>query len=150
MANAMTQNKHHLWVQPDGKSTALDMLSYERYSAGDMTVPFAGRELVPGRNIYGDPVIRKVRKTPVGSLVTRSFDWEAIDRPEFFDKIARLGQDFGVWEFFTPCGRLNNLSNATWLDYVGGSGITSMTRGASSSRDGSANETTKSVDTSAT
>src|SRR4030067_73049 len=108
MTTENTQNLISVWLQPDGKGNALELLSIDRHGAGDKTIPRSGRDLVSGRDAYGNPRIKKTVKTPPGGLITFNIEWTKVATPEFLETVARCNAEVGLWEFFMPCGRLDN------------------------------------------
>jgi len=146
MATVVTQNNVALYLQPDGKGTALDLASVDRHGAGDKTIPRAGRDLVSGRDVYGNPRIKDTVKTPPGGLITLNVEWEKITTPEFLETTARCGEEFGLWEFFMECGRLDNLSGWGRLDFYGGLGVTQNVQGAAPTIAGEGNRVVNNVD----
>lgn len=148
MANVIQQNRISLWVQPDGKGNELDLLDVPRYGAGDKTIPFAGRELVAGRDVYGNPKVKDIIKTAPGGLITLNVEWDKLDVVQYLEKIARCGTDFGLWEFWMRCGTVDNLGNWGRLDYYGNLGVTQIVQGAGPTRDGAGANVANNVDTS--
>jgi hypothetical protein len=148
MTTEITQNLISLWLQPDGKGNALELLSIDRHGAGDKTIPRSGRDLVSGRDAYGNPRIKKTVKTPPGGLITFNLEWTKVATPEFLETVARCNAEFGLWEFFIPCGRLDNPSLYGRLDYYGGLGVTQQVNGAGPVRDGTGADVVNNVDVS--
>jgi len=146
MATEITQDKVGLWLQPDGLGTSLDLVSIDRHGAGDKTIPRSGRDLVAGRDAYGNPRVKKTVKTAPGGLITINVDWTKITTPEFLELVGRCNTDFGLWEFFMECGRLDNLSGYGRLDYYGGLGVTQQVNGAGPSRDATGVDVVNNVD----
>jgi len=146
MATEITQEKVGLWLQPDGKGNSLELVSIDRHGAGDKTIPRSGRDLVSGRDAYGNPRIKKTVKTPPGGLLTLNVEFTKITTPEFLETVGRCNTDFGLWEFFMNCGRLDNLSGWGRLDYYGGLGVTQQVNGAGPARDGTGADVVNNVD----
>ncbi len=146
MTTEITQNNVSIWLQPDGKGNALELVSIDRHGVGDKTIPRSGRDLVSGRDAYGNPRIKKTVKTPPGGLITMNVEWTKITTIEFLEMVARCNAEFGLWEFAIPCGRLDNPSLYGRLDYYGGLGVTQQVNGAAPSRDGSGVDVVNNVD----
>lgn len=144
----INQNTVIFYAQPDGRSTALDPLSVSNHGVGDKTIPRAGREIVPGRNVYGQPIIKTVRQAAVSGLLSMNIEWEKHTTPPFLEKMSRRGSNFGLWEFAITCGRLDNLSLWDRLDFWGNLGITQEVQGGGPSRDGAGTEVVNNVDAS--
>jgi len=146
MATEITQDKVGIWLQPDGKGNSLDIVSIDRHGVGDKTIPRSGRDLVSGRDAYGNPRIKKYVKTAPGGLLTMNVEWTKITTPEFLETIGRCNTEFGLWEFFMDCGRLDNLSGWGRLDYYGGLGVTQQVNGAAPSREATGADVVNNVD----
>src|SRR4030067_1534136 len=136
MVKEITQNLVSTWLQPDGKGTARGIMSIDRHGVGDKTIPRSGRDRVSGRDAYGNPRIKKTVKTPPGGLITMNVEWTKIATIEFLETVARCNAEFGLWEFFISCGRLDNPALYNRLDYYGGLGVTQQVNGAAPARDG--------------
>ena len=148
MTKEITQNLVSTWLQPDGKGTALGIMSIDRHGVGDKTIPRSGRDLVSGRDAYGNPRIKKTIKTPPGGLVAFNIEWAKIATIEFLETVARCNNEFGLWEFFISCGRLDNPSLYNRLDYYGGLAVTQQVNGAAPARDGTGADVVNNVDVS--
>lgn len=147
MATEMVQNQVALYIQPDGKGTTLSLASVSRHGMGDLTIPYSGRDPVPGRDEYGNPIIKDFVKTVPGGLLTANIEWHKITTPEYLEQVADCGDEFGLWKFYIKCGAvLTNLAQWQRLDYIGGLGVTQLVDGAGPALDGSGNRIVNNVD----
>ncbi len=144
----INQNTVIVYAQPNGRGTALSPLSIANHGIGDKTIPRAGREVVPGRNVYGAPIIKSVRQAAVSSLITLNVEWEKHTVPSFLENMSRQGKGFALWEFAITCGRLDNLSLWDRLDLWSNLQITQEVQGGAPSRDGAGTEVVNNVDAS--
>jgi hypothetical protein len=140
MSKIVTADRLVLMVQKDGKGTELDPLSIARHGMSekvDATKP--GRGVTYGRDVHGRYTPKVVFKEAPTGLNTGTIEFEQTADIDFLEEMAEREDEFGIWEFYNPCLRLDNVNG--WLrggrlDYLGRVTITGgITRGAGPNRE---------------
>ena len=139
----ITQDKVVLMNQPLGKpggvGTGLSPLSIDRHGMTgktDNTIP--GRGQTYGRDGWGRFRIKVSYKETPGGLLTGTIEYEKTNEIDFLEKRAKDEGEFGIWEMYAPCARLDNpfgWINGGRLDYYGRMFITGANFGDAPSRE---------------
>ena len=139
----ITQDKVVLMHQPLGKpggaGTGLEPLSVDRHGftgKTDNTIP--GRGQTYGRDGWGRFRIKVSYKETPGGMLTGTIEYEKTNQIDFLEKRARDEGEFGIWEMYAPCARLDNpfgWINGGRLDYYGRMFITGANFGDAPSRE---------------
>ena len=133
----ITQDKVVLMHQPGGKpggvGTGITPLSVDRHGftgKTDNTIP--GRGQTYGRDAWGRFRIKVSYKETPGGLLTGTIEYEKTNEIDFLESRAKDEGEFGIWEMFAPCARLDNpfgwLNNGR-LDYRSNVFVTSKSDG---------------------
>ena len=141
----ITQDKVVLMHQPLGKpggaGTGLEPLSVDRHGftgKTDNTIP--GRGQTYGRDGWGRFRIKVSYKETPGGLLTGTIEYEKTNQIDFLEKRAKDEGQFGIWEMYAPCARLDNpfgWINGGRLDYYGRMFVTGANFGDAPSREAS-------------
>jgi len=139
----ITQDKVVLMHQPGGKpggvGTGLSPLSIDRHGftgKTDNTIP--GRGQTYGRDGWGRFRIKVSYKETPGGLLTGTIEYEKTNEIDFLEKRSRDESEFGIWEMYAPCARLDNpfgWLNGGRLDYYGRMFVTGANFGDAPSRE---------------
>lgn len=153
MGKIITQEKVALMIQPQGKNlgvgTGLEPMSIDRHGmTGKTNNTIAGRGQIFGRDAWGRFRVKLTFKETPGGLNTGTIEYEKEQSIDFLEKRALDEQEFGVWEMYVPCGRLDNpvaWTNAGRLDYRGRVFVTSTSEGDAPVREASGQPVVNSV-----
>lgn len=124
-----SQLKIALYVQPDGKSTAMEPVSIDKHGMADKVHPGPGRTLVPGRDEFGRYVTKFISSTPPGGLNTSTIEEDGTGTITYLAKKFKQQGCFPVQERWYKCGRLDG-PNWDFLLHYGDMTITQKTRSA--------------------
>lgn len=139
MALIITQDREVLYVQPDGKGTALSPLSIENHGmedTADNTIP--GESALFGRDSFGNAQVKINFKQTPGGTVETSIPYDKRNEEDFLLKMRRRQERFNVLKFFIKSGRLDNYRNWTIegrLDVLVSARVTGFTGGAGPGKD---------------
>jgi hypothetical protein len=137
MAQFVTQDKVILYTQPDGPSTSMKPLSIDKNGMADKTMPTSGREVVWGRDVFGQFIPKITTLAPPGGLSTSTIEE---DDTGIFSYLARMFERTGcfpVQERWYKCGRLDGPGWDRIIQYSRMT-ITQKTGGAGPSREATA------------
>jgi hypothetical protein len=104
----------------------------------DNTIPGQGQ--IYGRDAFGRFRVKVIFKETPGGLNTGTIEYEKEQSIDFLEKRAKDESNFGVWEMYAPCARLDNpfgWLNGGRLDYRGNMFVTSQSDGDAPVREAS-------------
>lgn len=143
MGDIVKMNLVSLMIMPNGKiggkGSVLDVMSISNHGftgKTDNTVPGDGQTY--GRDVHGRIRIKTTFEDTPGGLITGTFEFDREQQVDFLELRRADQQKFAVWEYYIPCGRLDNRAGWRRLDYHGRMRVTGRSQGDAPSREGSA------------
>ncbi len=137
MAQFVTQDKVILYAQPDGPSTSMKPLSIDKNGMADKVMPGPGREVVWGRDVFGQFIPKITTLAPPGGLSTSTIEEDDTGIFTYLATVFERTGCFPVQERWYKCGRLDGPGWDRILQYSRMT-ITQKTGGAGPSRDATA------------
>jgi hypothetical protein len=134
MAQFVTQDKVILYTQPDGPSTSMKPLSIDKNGMADVTIPGPGREVVWGRDVFGQYLPKITVQTPPGGLITTTIEEDDTGVFSYLAKMFERTGCFPVQRRWYKCGRLDG-NGWDRITQYGKMTVTQKTEGAGPSRD---------------
>ena len=130
----VTQDRIILYVQPDGKNTAMLPISLDKHGMAEKVMPGPGRAVVWGRDEFGQVVPKITFLEAPGGLNTSTVEEDDVGTYSFLKKQFDRTGCFPLQERWYKCGRLDGPGWARVLQY-GQMTITQKTQGAAPSRE---------------